>query len=345
MAEAAVSNFKLRVIIDDKNIHKVTFPSRPDSLKDLISLLKEKLHLTFDFELQFEDPDFDNQLCNLRAIEDLPPRATLKVVRGSDRDASSTATSDTADTVLLDVSSPERLSRWPDVFITPVFSYDVEFVLKQGNCDFVKHGKTLRLKRDQKHDILEKVASTIYSFKAYPSDNEFVKAAEALVTKHPCLKETGSKKGYDGWKNSLKYKMGNLRNKLRRIGCEEVSVNGGKRSRQSPNNEPSRSNIKRPRRAEVNFLPNFPAGQDAASLEGPRMELVDEMRKKERNLTLINQKMARTFALRRQQIVVSSPLIKDLREQWPALFLEAQVSRLKASRKFGRGLGCIVTLS
>ncbi|XP_024245938.1 uncharacterized protein LOC112225993 [Oncorhynchus tshawytscha] len=169
------------------------------------------------------------------------------------------------------------------------------------------------------------MAWIIFNFKAYPSDRKFAKAAEALVTKHPCLKEPGSKTGCDGWKNSLKFKMGNYRQKLRRVGFPEVAVNGWRRSKHCPDNEHTRSNIKRARRAEVNFLPNFPQGEDEASLEKQRLEMVHEMTKENRDLPLINQHMQKTFALRRQEIVQSSPTVEHLRTRWPALFLEAQV--------------------
>ena len=56
--------------------------------------------------------------------------------------------------------------------------------------------------------------------------------------------------GWNGWKNSIKCKMGNYRNKMRWAGCQEVIVNAVKTSRSNPNNEPPHSNIKRPERAE-----------------------------------------------------------------------------------------------
>ncbi|CDQ82999.1 unnamed protein product [Oncorhynchus mykiss] len=88
----------------------------------------------------------------------------------------------------------------------------------------------------------------------------------------------------------------------------------------------TRSNIKQARRAEGNFLPNFPQGEDEASLEKQRLEMmVHEMMKENRDLPLINQHMQKTFALRRQEIVQSSPTVEHLRTRWPALFLEAQV--------------------
>ncbi|XP_033889947.2 uncharacterized protein LOC117420585 isoform X2 [Acipenser ruthenus] len=238
-----------------------------------------------------------------------------------------TSSISTTDTELLsDVSSPERLSRWPPgIFPMPTFAYEVELKLREGNTAFERNGKCLQLSRDQKHDILEKLAATIYSFKAYPNDRELSKAAEALVSKHPCLKELGSETGWYGWKNSIKYKMGNYRTKLRRAGCQDVIVNAGKISRSNPENEPSHSNLKRPKRAEVNFLPDFPKGQDLASLERQRLEIIHEVQKTEKTLPLIDRMMQTTFALRRQEVVTNSPPVRDILERWPALCLESQV--------------------
>ncbi|XP_020359725.2 uncharacterized protein LOC109906433 [Oncorhynchus kisutch] len=225
----------------------------------------------------------------------------------------------------LQAAPPERLGRWPEVFVIPTFSVEVEVALREGNCAYLRHETVLKITRDQKHNILDRMAWTIFNSKAYPSDRQFAKAAEALVTKHLCLKEPGSKTGCDGWKSSLKFKKGNYRQKLRRVGFPEVAVNGGRRSKHCPDNEHARSNIKRARRAEVNFLPNFPQGEDEASLEKQRLEMVHEMTKENRDLPLINQHMQKTFALRRQEIVQSSPTVEHLRTRWPALFLEAQV--------------------
>lgn len=74
----------------------------------------------------------------------------------------------------------------------------------------------------------------------------------------------------------------------------------------NPDNESSHSNIKKPKRAEVNFLPNFPQGENPSTLEQLRQKVVDEMKKAEKNLLLIKKMMQTTFALRRQTIVKSS---------------------------------------
>lgn len=55
----------------------------------------------------------------------------------------------------------------------------------------------MRLTRVQKLNILDVMAAEIYKHKAYPSTKQISLAAEAMVSKRPCLKENGSKKGYN----------------------------------------------------------------------------------------------------------------------------------------------------
>ncbi|XP_041699601.1 sterile alpha motif domain-containing protein 3-like [Coregonus clupeaformis] len=318
MEAEAPQNMIFRVIEADR-VRKLKLSSRPASVDAVIEILKEQLELDCDFSLQYKDPDFDGKLTCLVYIEELPQKACVHIsVR---QDSSSLASTDT----LSDVSSPERLSRWPPGPLQiPTFAFDVELTLRDGNAEFEKNERPLQLSRDQKHNILDKLASTIYGFKAYPSDKEIAMVAEALVRKHPCLKEAGSDNGWNGWKNSIKFKMGNYRTKMRRAGCQEVAVNAGKRSRKNPENEPSHSNIKRPKCAEVNFLPNFPQGEDPSSLDLLRQAIVEEVKKTERNLPLICKMMQNTFALRRQTIVMSCPPVKELMDLWPALHMQSE---------------------
>ncbi|CAM4568429.1 unnamed protein product [Leuciscus chuanchicus] len=321
---AAPQKFMLRVYIATDIAVKVTLTGRPESVDDLIAILREKVkpRLDFEFTLQYEDTDFNGQLSCLIDIQELPEKATLKVVR-SESDASSLASSDTE--ILPHVPVSERRKTWPDIFPLPTFSYEVQHVLEEGNIAYDRSGKTLKLSRAQKHNILESMASLIHSFKPYPSDKDVGMAAEALVKAHQCLKEPGSENGWYGWKISLKFKMGNYRTKLARSGCLEVSVNTGKRSKNNPDKDHPHSNIKRARRAEVNFLPNFPKGQNQASLEEMRLDILHEVEKSEKNLLLIDNLMQMTFSLRRQEIVQENPLLKDFLVKWPALRIESQV--------------------
>lgn len=320
MAAASPQQPMILRVVETDRARKLKLSSRPASVDELIKIIKEQLQIDLDFSLQYEDPDFDGKLTSLSDILELPQKAVVHI--SLSQDSSSLASTD----VLSDVSSPERLSRWPPgPFPVPTFAFDVELKLRDGNAEFEKNNRQLKLTRDLKHDILEKLASTIYGFKAYPSDKEIAMVSEALVVKHPCLKEAGSETGWNGWKNSIKFKIGNYRNKMRRAGCQEVTVNAGKRSRSDPDSEPSHSNIKKPKRAEVNFLPNFPQGEDPSSLEQLRQTIAEEVKKTEKNLPLIRKMMQTTFALRRQTIVKSCPPVNELMDLWPALKIESEV--------------------
>ena len=323
----ATDVLKLRVILDDVNAERVILPSRPETVQALISEIKDKFNLTYDFCLQYEDPEFNNALNNLVNMEDLTAKATIKIVRVIESDLSSTSTDDT---VLLsdNTDSPERLCRWPAIFVVPTFSYEVEYMLRESNSA-LGEGKTVRLTRDQKHNILDVMAAEIYKHKAYPSTKQIGLAAEALVSKHPCIKENGSKKGYEGWQNSLRFKMGNYRTKLTKAGIKDVAVNAGKHSRTNPEGAASRASIKRPRRGEINFLPNFPHGETRQTLEMQRLAMVEQFKRTsmERDMISIHQHMQRTFALRRDEIVDLAPPVVELKDRWPALFCEAQVSK------------------
>uniref|UniRef100_A0A3P9ASN3 PB1 domain-containing protein n=1 Tax=Maylandia zebra TaxID=106582 RepID=A0A3P9ASN3_9CICH len=322
---AVSQKFLLRVHLTTDVVVKVSLTKRPESVEELITILREKLNprLDFEFTLQYEDSDFDGQLTCLLDIQELPEKGTLKVVR-SESDVSSCASSDTD--ILLHVPLAQRLKCWPDTFPVPTFSYEVEHLLEEGNRGFEMSGKHLKLTRAQKHNILETMASVMHTFKAYPSDGDVSLAAEALVTTHPCLKEPGSRNGSYGWKTSLKFKMGNYRTKLARSGCVEVSVNAGRRSVNNPEGEHPHSNIKRARRAEVNYLPNFPRGEDQISLEDMRVQIKNEVEKTEPNKVMIEKLMQTTFALRRHEIVQDNPMVKNFLEKWPALRFDSQVS-------------------
>uniref|UniRef100_A0A669BYH1 Uncharacterized protein n=1 Tax=Oreochromis niloticus TaxID=8128 RepID=A0A669BYH1_ORENI len=176
----ATGILKLRVILDKDNAEKLILPSCPNSVQALIDEIKSRLNFTFDFRLQFHDPDFDNALCNFFKIEDLPAIASVKVVRLVELDRISTSTDDT---------------------------------------------------------------------------------------------------------------------------------------------------ILQTERGEVNFLPSYPSGETRESLKTRRLEMVEEFKKTsaERDIPLIHQHMMRTFALRREEIVTTSPPVSELKDRWPALFHETQL--------------------
>lgn len=101
--------------------------------------------------------------------------------------------------------------------------------------------------------------------------------AGALIKKCPCLKEQ-SATGYYGWMISLKYKMANYRMKMQNIGCPEVTINAFK-NKSVDDCRPAK-NLKKPKKAKVNYCPSNPAGETDESLENVRVELLNETRRR-----------------------------------------------------------------
>ncbi|KAK3508427.1 hypothetical protein QTP70_029210 [Hemibagrus guttatus] len=192
-------------------IRKLTL-NKPDSIEELKAQLKDELSLQYNFNLQYEEPAFNNALCNLTERTDLPERATLKLIPLVTLQVSALSLSTTeSDSEILspaETSASLKKQQWPE------FS---QLIL-------------LRL------------------CKAYPDEEDFSTVAKALIIKHLCL---GPQPGWYGWKKSLKFKTANYRTKLPKAGCEEVALNGVKRSKGNPYREPSSKNIKRPKRGEA----------------------------------------------------------------------------------------------
>ena len=73
-----------------------------------------------------------------------------------------------------------------------------------------------------------------------------------------------------------------------------------------------------------NFYPSFPSGDTLESLEKERLELLTEISIRN-NERVIADKMARTFAYRRQEVGNQEPRIKDFKDRWPDLFQQREV--------------------
>ncbi|XP_061770717.1 uncharacterized protein LOC133561440 [Nerophis ophidion] len=307
---ALQEKFIMRVIVSEGDIRKLTMTTRPDRLEDLIGWLKGTLQANYSFVLQYQDPDFNNGLCNLADVSELPDTPTIKILPMIDLVPVTEAVteqsglcsdrSSQADTEILSTSSLDRSVQWPEVFEIPKFSVDVEYRLRQGNLLYMRDGTYLKVTKELKHNILEKLAEIIYTFDAYPTKEDLAAVAKALIETHLCLQEPGSPSGCGGWRNSLKFKVGNYRAKMCKPGRLDVTVNSGKRGRYSPNSDPPNKDIKKPRKGEIHFLPQYPEGLDDHNLEAARQVLVNEMMKAKPNGSVIKKEMDVTFALRRK---------------------------------------------
>ncbi len=216
------STIILRVILGENDAQKVKLQNGvPCSLAELKNEIQTQCNLLGEIRLQIMDPDF-NEFVNLTSTTDVQNKSTLKVMKLCDSLAVSPSPSSCDTDILSSRSSseasssssldPQELtsntrSSWPTCFVVPRFSYDAEIKLEQGNSEYQKKGFLLNPDPKLKSDILDGLAEEIIKFKVYLSDAEFNEVAEALIKRHPCLKEQGSLTGCSGWKRSLKYKM------------------------------------------------------------------------------------------------------------------------------------------
>lgn len=319
-----------------QEIRRVTLKDVPLSVDELCTSLQNTLGLRGSFFLQFEDPDFGNELCNLTDIKDLPSeRATLKVLF--------TFSDSTLDTASLSSPSSQSLrspssgtaspgpssgdvTEWPDPFIIPVFSHEVEFKLRVANDAYANDGAVMVISKSVKSEILDRLADCIAKITPYPTKKNIESVAKALVVKHPCLREPGSGRGWYCWKFSLVFKMGNYRQRMMAAGCPEVLVN--KRKRGNGKRKP----VKKSKKGEIRYLPQPPLGQTALKSEKDRETMLLEVQKRNPDLQVLDELMTVTFSQRRQEIVGDEPLISAVMDRWPALFSERQVILCQLSK-------------
>ncbi|XP_078024426.1 uncharacterized protein LOC144463559 [Epinephelus lanceolatus] len=339
---AGKKSAKLLVFLSQDNKRKFLLPNGiPESAEELVDDVRRACGLSGNFRIQYQDKDFGDTFVNLTSTGELQDLGIIKVIPLPDEDTAPAQTAvhvslssddafstsgETDDTVILSTTSSSPSSRtkqWPKEFPIPSFSYDTEVQLERGNAAFKANGTRLKVSPRMKSDILEKVSDEIYKYKAYPKSSDFCEVSEALIKKHPCLAEPGSWNGCYGWTQRLKTRMGILHTQLKGLGCPKVAVNALK-TKAADDAHPAK-NVKRPKRGEANHVPSYPAGVTADNLEMERQVLLKEV-KKQNNGRIIREKMAKTFALRRQEIVEKQPRVDELQERWPAMFQEEEIN-------------------
>ncbi len=76
----------------------------------------------------------------------------------------------------------------------------------------------------------------------------------------------------------------------------------------------STSNVKKPKRAEVNYSPSHPHGETVDTLENLRLDLIAAHQKKD-SVRSIDDMMSRTYSWRRQEVVAKSPDVAEFRQR------------------------------
>ncbi|KAK0131259.1 Sterile alpha motif domain-containing protein 3 [Merluccius polli] len=315
----------------------------PATLEELIGAVKELSGCTEDINLHYLDSDFEDYF-SLTSTSQIKHKDTIKVVRPayvtltlqditsgdlsiSDDSNMPQSTDDSVsiasqDTVILSPSSSPDRAPWPKEFPIPTFAYEAEMVLERANEAYRKDGTRLT-NPSIKSAILDGLSQAMFKYTAYPTGLQIAAVADALVKKHPCLRDASSFSGSYSWHYSLKYKMGNYRSKLRNLEIPEVTCNALKQKH--PSDRKPAKNIKKAKKAEVNYLPPYPVNETEESLEQERKELLTETKKKN-NARAVSEKMAQTFPYRRHEVVNLCPGVREFMERWPALFETSQIN-------------------
>jgi len=294
-------------------------------MKHFMSVLAKKLNINEKFIVLYADADLGNTFCTVEGLDCLSRTHTLKIVPipannmttevNLDEQSSSSGDQFTSSGLR---RSGELLSR----YILPHFDILTLILLEQKQKIFDETFVTFLPGKSENGKILTAQSEDLYGYKSYPTDSDCVIVCKALVTTYPCLKEMGSRLGYEAWKNSLKFKMGSLRSLLRNAGVTEIAANSLKKG-----STPAK-NIKKARRSEANYLPTEPSNCGTSLLD-EYIELIQaETMEAQQDVDLIENIMAMRFATRRREIIAATPvpLISDIFVRWPALFTEMQLS-------------------
>lgn len=88
----------------------------------------------------------------------------------------------------------------------------------------------------------------------------------------------------------------------------------------------SAKSIKKPKRAEVNYVLSHPPGETDDALENLRLDLIAASKRKD-SVKSINFMITR-YSWRRKEVVAWSTAVAEFKERWPDLFEPFQVNDL-----------------
>lgn len=148
-------------------------------------------------------------------------------------------------------------------------------------------------------------------FCRYPTTEEYVQVAKALTLRYPFLKDKEGN-GYHTWHMSLKRKFKFERTPLAEV--EEVKRLKQKFGHSKKSLQPEESSCKEiTRPLEINAV-----GEDATSIEGHVKVLQDQYRRTQPETHIVEDRIRRTFAWRRQEIT-SGMTFEDVVNKYPFL--------------------------
>lgn len=191
------------------------------------------------------------------------------------------------------------------------------------NCVRVSHTLEHVESQPPNADWYPELTREIYQYKSYRLDAHFCSVAEALIKRHPCLKEPGPFSGCYGWKQWRKYKMGNDETHQKLQECPELSVNSLK-SKTLKDAVPA----KKAMTGRSKLLSYLRCWWDWG--KSRKWKVWTSKRNNER---LVAVKMASTFVYQWQEVVSQEPTVKDFKDSWPALFSPKEIIKNSVNQR------------
>ncbi|XP_048057958.1 uncharacterized protein LOC125275228 isoform X2 [Megalobrama amblycephala] len=191
---------------------------------------------------------------------------------------------------------------YPALFEVPKFPFDVQAKLDQ---------KQSKLAASDRIKIIRTLYESMAQYSMYPTNEEYVQVAKALILRYPFLKDKEGN-GYHTWHMSLKRKFKFERTPLADV--EEVKRLKQKFGHSKKSQEPEKSTCKQMKRPVDMDV----AGEDATSIEGHVKVLQDQYRKTQPDVRIVEERMRRTFAWRRKEII-GGMTVEDAVNKYPFL--------------------------
>ena len=212
------------------------------------------------------------------------------------------------------VARETSYKKWPTKYVLPTNRFSTNLTLYLNN----KKPLTWAMRKELKDHIVNDMQQ--YGGLTPPRQH-LEGAARAIISDYPYLtEEIGN--GYSGWLASMRERFKGLRGEAE---CDVLAVKLTKKNKSNDNNNEQEMKIKKPKKGEINWQPNFPEGEDDASIARHKTYMKKESAKDSRyqNKESIELKMQATYAARRT-FINSQCTVQELLNEYPCLFTPSQ---------------------
>ncbi|KAG8172798.1 hypothetical protein JTE90_022107 [Oedothorax gibbosus] len=306
------------------------------SIEVCINAISEMFSINAEsVKLQIFDAEF-NAFCDLEEAIDIKNLSRIKVIDKTATFEDGRSTMEEVHILPAENQKNLRQKNWNASnlsFSVELFSLASREELVDADRNYTSCERLHKASYKLKREIIDIISKELACYSLYPSNDMYKSVAENLIEAFPFLRDPIGD-GSSCWIIATKYRMQEVRRKAK---VEEVTVNAGRQPKKGQKDiahkaDLRRKGIKKPRKGEINYNPEVPAGETLETLMDHKHQLLNEFKKREPCHNILDQKMDITYALRRQDIVKNPTTFNDFKKHWPMLFspdmLQKEMMRL-----------------